>query len=167
MKKRLPFGSNCLPYKSALSWLGWPFPDKDLIKIFCLCRKHLKRKTHDPVKVVARVFLLKFLQKRLIRLPEAVLYVIPVLGFVWRVVLWCSILVRLTNILLIKCYILVILYFLKFSCLFQLTKLKQYCGICKKIWNRSDNGSWVRQLESELVLWFIDSFVSIYFFFFS
>ncbi|XP_015571335.2 histone-lysine N-methyltransferase ATX4 [Ricinus communis] len=26
----------------------------------------------------------------------------------------------------------------------KLTKLKHYCGICKKIWNHSDSGSWVR-----------------------
>ncbi|KAF2287436.1 hypothetical protein GH714_039895 [Hevea brasiliensis] len=26
----------------------------------------------------------------------------------------------------------------------RLTKSKHYCGICKKIWNHSDNGSWVR-----------------------
>lgn len=30
--------------------------------------------------------------------------------------------------------------------LFQLTKLKHNCGICKKIWNRSDTVSWVRNL---------------------
>lgn len=47
------------------------------------------------------------------------------------------------------------LYFYSFCCLFQLTKLKQYCGICKKIWNRSDKGSWVRQSKSKLVLRFI------------
>ncbi|XP_071732230.1 histone-lysine N-methyltransferase ATX4-like [Rutidosis leptorrhynchoides] len=26
----------------------------------------------------------------------------------------------------------------------RLTKLKHYCGICKKLWNRSDTGRWVR-----------------------
>jgi len=34
----------------------------------------------------------------------------------------------------------------------QLTNSKHYCGICKKIWNHSDSGSWVREHASEL--WF-------------
>lgn len=32
--------------------------------------------------------------------------------------------------------------------LLQLTKSKHYCGICKKIWNHSDSGSWVRQYKN-------------------
>ena len=28
--------------------------------------------------------------------------------------------------------------------LFQLMKSKHFCGICKKVWNHSDGGSWVR-----------------------
>lgn len=32
-----------------------------------------------------------------------------------------------------------------YAILLQLTKSNHYCGICKKIWNHPDSGSWVRQ----------------------
>jgi hypothetical protein len=42
-------------------------------------------------------------------------------------------------------FVLKIAYFVSSEVIqfWQLTKSKHYCGICKKVWNHSDSGSWV------------------------
>lgn len=112
-----------------------------------LCRAFMgRRKTYSPVKVVEWPFLSKWQRKLRFQLQEGNYYVKHVPGFVWPALPYGISYISFVNQLFSKNFSVLYIYCSNLhEFLFQLKKSKHYCGICKKIWNHSDSGSWVRQ----------------------